>query len=310
MRLDNNRGWRIRVPATVANLGPGYDSFGLAVQRYISVDAWTKDDGVWEYKLIGEGAGEVPTDRTSLVYRAYREGLKHNGDVVPGFRIQGSCDIPLARGLGSSATAILLGLTLSQLATAGEIDRAELIQDAARIEGHPDNVAAAVLGGFVVTRRRRDGSLHARRIETGRGVRFVSAVPDIALATRDSRGVVPERVSISDALFNVHAAASMVAAWTAGDWQGVADAMDDRLHQPYRTRLIPGFSDVCDAARAAGALSVCLSGAGPSLLALTLDRESEVAAAMEQAWAVHGITSRARPIEIDENGLFSEPIDN
>ena len=308
------RGWHIRVPATAANLGPGFDCFGLALQRYLSATARrTGAPGGWDLTVHGEGADTLPLDKSNLVYRAFLLGAARGAGAtcgaaiaVPGVAVDMTNEIPLARGQGSSAAAIVIGLTLGHLLTRGEVDRSALIALAAAMEGHPDNVASAVMGGLVLTRD-AGGSIHARPIPTRNGVIFVSAVPAFQLATHASRAVLPRQVSLDDAVFNLRAAAWMAAAWAAGDWEAVAEAMEDRLHQPYRAALIPGFHDVCAAAREAGALAVCLSGSGPTIMALTVTRADEVGQAMEAAWRRFGVASRAEIAPVDTEGLRITP---
>jgi homoserine kinase len=211
-------------------------------------------------------------------------------------------EIPVARGQGSSAAAIVAGMATGQLLVRGTVDRDALVGQATLVEGHPDNVAAAVMGGLVLTRE-VGGNVRVRSVPTTDGAMFVSAVPEFELTTHASRAVLPRQVPLVDAVYNLRATAWLAAAWAAGDWHGVAEAMDDRLHQPYRAALIPGFNEVCAAAREAGALAACLSGSGPSILALALDGADRVATAMEDAWRALGIASRAEVTKVDTEGL-------
>ncbi|HNZ38505.1 MAG TPA: homoserine kinase [Candidatus Latescibacteria bacterium] len=303
------QGWSIRVPATTANLGPGFDCFGLALQRYLNLFVTVRGEkGAWHITLHGEGAGILPRDRTNLIYRALVLGSEVDAESLPGIAIRMENAIPLARGQGSSAAAIVAGMAAAQLLTTGKIDPDQLINRATLVEGHSDNVAAAVKGGLVLTRESPSG-VAIRPIPTRDGALFVSAVPEFELTTHTSRSVLPQQVPLGDAVFNLRAAAWMASAWAAGDWEAVGNAMEDRLHQPYRAPLIPGFDDVCRAARAAGALGACLSGSGPAIVALALHSSDAVARAMEQAWAKHGITSRAEVTHVDTDGLTIAPLE-
>ncbi len=305
------RRWRIRVPATAANLGPGFDCFGLALQRYLTLAAAVLDeDGEWSLNVTGEGADVLPVDRSNLVYQSLLVGFGSESGLLPGLHVSMHSDIPLARGQGSSAAATVCGIALGHLLRAGEIEIGELVDEATVIEGHADNVAAAVLGGLVITRD--GGSDHVRtlRVPTANGVTFVSAVPDFEVSTSAARKILPREVPFSDAVFNLRAASWVAAAWAAGDWEGVGEAMDDRLHQQYRCALIPGYDAVSAAARSAGALAVCLSGSGPTLLALvpnTADTDA-VAGAMVDAWRMHDVTSRADAMPVDTQGIVAEAV--
>lgn len=305
------RRWRIRVPATAANLGPGFDCFGLALQRYLTLTATdVKDDSEWTLVVTGEGADVLPVDRSNLVYQSLLVGFGSESGPIPRLRVEMHSDIPLARGQGSSAAATVCGIALGHLLRAGDIDTEKLIDEATVIEGHADNVAAAVLGGLVITRD--GGSDHVRtlRVPTASGVTFVSAVPDFEVNTNAAREILPREVPFSDAVFNLRAASWVAAAWAVGDWQGVGEAMGDRLHQQYRSALIPGYDAVSAAARSAGALAVCLSGSGPTLLALVLNDEDTdaVAEAMVSAWRMHGVTSRADAMPVDTQGIVAEAV--
>lgn len=244
------------------------------------------------------------------MYQSLLVGFGSESGPVPGLRVTMHSDIPLARGQGSSAAATVCGIALGQMLRAGELDTDALIDKATVIEGHADNVAAAVLGGLVITRD--GGSDHVRtlRVPTAAGVTFVSAVPDFEVSTSAARKILPREVSFSDAVFNLRAASWVAAAWAIGDWRVVGEAMDDRLHQQYRRSLIPGHDSVSAAARSAGALAVCLSGSGPTLLALVPNDTSTdaVAEAMVGAWRMHGVTSRADAMPVDTQGVVVETV--
>jgi len=290
---------RVRVPATSANLGPGFDALGLALGLHN--EAWLEDDDRVRVTLEGEGAGRLPADGANVVARGARLAFEAAGRPFRGARIRCVNRIPLARGLGSSAAAWLLGLVGGNALLGEPLDRDAILALATRAEGHPDNVAAALLGGLTVACV--DGErVVAVAVAVRPAVRFVALVPETESATAEARAVLPERVPLADAVFNVQRVGLLLAAVGAGRADLLAAAMHDRLHQPYRRRLFPWMDAVATAAREAGALGCVLSGAGPALLAATAGPPEPVARAMEQALAAAGVGGRAAALAVDEAG--------
>jgi homoserine kinase len=218
--------------------------------------------------------------------------------------------IPLARGLGSSAAAWVGGLVAGNALLGSPLDRSALLALAARAEGHPDNVAAALLGGLTVA---YGGSAGARALSlpVPAGLRWVVLVPEVSMSTAEARAVLPESVSRADAVFNVQRVALLLACLQAGRADLLSAALEDRLHEPYRLRLFPWMAEVATAARGAGALGCVLSGAGPSLLAVA-GGDAEAAAvthAMERALAGARVTGTARVLAVDTRGAVSRTLD-
>jgi homoserine kinase len=214
--------------------------------------------------------------------------------------------LPLARGLGSSSAAIVGGLAAANAACGGFLTRDELLRLAAEEEGHPDNVAPALLGGLCASAMRRDGGVHCvswRDEKIFRGVRAVVCVPAFELSTKRARAVLPDRVSRRDAIFNVSRTALLLSAFKERRFDLLAEAMEDRLHQPYRKRLIPGWDDVLASARKAGAWGAALSGAGPTILAFAPTAKAErVGRAMAAAFARHRTEARWHALSVDFRG--------
>jgi homoserine kinase len=255
----------VRVPATSANLGPGYDSFGLALDLCNEVTADTDaEPGVtWE----GEGAEELPTDGTDMISRAMsfvaaHPSLGQPSAPLPPLRLYGKNLIPLERGLGSSSAAAVAGVMLaSRLLEVAELDAHTIFRQAAAIEGHPDNAAPAVFGGFTIALE--DGVV--QRLEPHPDVSPVLLIPDLRLATSTAREALPPKVPMHAAVSNIAHAALVVVALTR-DPSLLAAALVDRIHQPYRLPLVPAVREVFDDLVAEG-IPVCVSGAGPTLLA-------------------------------------------
>jgi homoserine kinase len=294
-----SRGVFVRVPATSANLGPGFDALGLALALYNDVEA-TEADGV-SVTIEGEGAGELATDADNIVARGVRLAYEAAGRAFTGVRLGCVNRIPTARGLGSSAAAWVGGLVAGNALSGGSLGGDTLLALATRSEGHPDNVAAALHGGLTVSCLDGD-RVRAIPLPVPATVTWVVLVPDVRSSTAEARAVLPASVPRRDAIFNVQRVALLLAGLAAGRLDTLATALDDRLHQPYRLRLFPWMPGVVDAARGAGALGCVLSGAGPSLLAAVPGDGAAVARAMEAALRAAGIAGSARALDVDTAG--------
>ncbi len=291
----------VTAPATAANLGPGFDALGMALGIYNEVEIGLSDRP--EVAVCGEGEGILPEDEENLVYRAAQTLARAAGHKQLSFAITCRNRIPIGRGLGSSAAAIAAGLVGANALLGEPLDLDRILSLAVQLEGHPDNVVAALVGGVTVAVRDGEGVRWAR-IPVGEFPRVVLAIPDFPLPTHLSRARLPLQVPFEDAAFNTGRTALLVAALAGARWDLVGTAMEDRLHQPYRKDLVPGFEEVCAAARAAGAVGAALSGAGPSVLAIAeAEIAEQVAAAMEKAFAAHGVRAQVVVTELDVHGV-------
>jgi homoserine kinase len=294
---------RVRVPASSANLGPGFDALGLALALHNEVTL-EEADGV-SVSVEGEGAGRLDEGAGNVVARGVALGFEVAGRPFRGGRLRCVNRIPLSRGLGSSAAAWVGGLLAANALLGEPLDRAALVTAAARAEGHPDNVAAAVLGGLTVSCA--DGArVVAVSLPVPSEITWVVLVPEAESSTREARAVLPESLPRADAVFNVQRVSLLLAALTAGRPDLLDLAMQDRLHQPYRQRLFPWMEAVAGAGRRAGALGCVLSGAGPSMLAAVRGPGDAVARAMERALREAGITGRALSLPVDAAGATCE----
>jgi homoserine kinase len=296
----------VRVPATSANLGPGFDALGLALALHNEVTA--QESNSVTVAVQGEGAGRLPTNEHNVVARGVRLAYEAAGRPFKGCALTCVNRIPAARGLGSSAAAWVGGLVAGNALLGQPLSRTALLALAARVEGHPDNVAAALLGGLTVSCGGADGRVTAVSLPVPAAVRWVVLVPSVTSATAEARAVLPESVPRADAVFNVQRVSLLLAALQTGRLDVFDAALDDRLHQPYRLRLFPWMPAVADAARRAGALGCVLSGAGPSLLAAVSEHADEVARAMETALRSAGIEGRASAFAVDTEGAVSRAL--
>jgi homoserine kinase len=257
---------KVRVPATVANLGPGFDALGVAITMYLEIDIEPRRDSI-EIMVEGEGAEQLPADETNLVIRSMNVFFDHVGRRPPGYAVRVRNPIPLASGLGSSAAAVVGGLFAARAITGRPVTQIEMIQLATGIEGHPDNIMPALLGGLVVCYTGADANdVRYLRIDPSERLVPIVAVPREGFPTSEARKALPTDVAFADAQYTASRAALLVAAMSTGSGADVlAEAMSDRLHEPHRLKLMPETAAVHQEIRSAG-LPVALAGAGPSLL--------------------------------------------
>ena len=298
----------VEVPASSANLGAGYDCLGVAIAMTnrieLEVRVWSR--GEIELTVDGEGQDELTEDRENRFVRGLEAALRMALGELPdgiGWRIGMRNQIPLARGLGSSAAATVGGV-LAGNALAGEpLSTPELLRLATEIEGHPDNAAAVLLGGFVVSASTADG-VEAIRFDAPRGLRAVLFIPNLRLSTLDMRAVLPDSVPLADAVANLGAVAVGVAGLATGRLELLGRLTVDRLHEPYRAMVYPQLPVMVAVAREAGALGACLSGAGSTIIAFT--DSTAGAAALERALTVAAaeaeLTGRVRTVELRNAG--------
>ena len=294
---------RVRIPATSANLGPGFDSLALAVRLDNELTVESIGSGI-ELQIEGEGRETLPTGEDNLIVRAARSLASAHGRQLPAVALVCRNHIPLAAGLGSSAAAIVAGLLAADALLETQLPRAELLAHAAQLEGHPDNAAAALFGGLVIVGPGSQPPLF-RRVEPAID-ELVVVIPELDLPTRRMRDALPDQVPLSDAAFNLGRTTLTVEALRTGEFSLLADAMDDRLHQPYRQAHIPGFEAAVSAAKAAGAAGVALSGAGPGLIAFAERELAQVGRAMVDGFQAAGVSARELVLPVDLQGAQVE----
>ncbi len=303
--------FRIKVPATSANMGPAFDTAGVALSLYNTVEVFTRDekkfDGDFHIESVNNideriRAGQtVPTDERNLLYRTVKEFEKTTGKKVPPFYFKQTDEIPLARGLGSSAACITAGLAAANRLTGNAFSKEDLLAMAVKLEGHPDNVAPALLGDFVV------GAFDGERLEYVRAdvsdkLEFIVLIPDFSLSTKEARGVLPENYTRKEVVFNISRAALLTASIMSGNFDALSLAVQDRIHQPYRKKLIPGMEEILSAAENSGAYGGYLSGAGPTLMIVNKKGNSiagkleETVSKLDNFWLI-------KKLDIEKNGL-------
>lgn len=290
----------VKIPATSANLGPGFDCLGLAMTLYNRVTFTAVSEPTWTITVSGVDAHKVATDDTNLVYQSAEQLFVRLGQRPSGLHIHQENAIPVGSGLGSSSTAVLAGLLAANEWCGRPLSLAQLLQLAAEQEGHPDNVAPALYGGLTLSIAHQTG-LHIEPY-TLPNLQMLVLLPTFELPTREARAVLPTHVSRQDAIFNAARLPLLIQALQSADYDRLALAMQDKLHQPYRLPLIPGMEQAFAAAKAAGARAVALSGAGPSLIAFAPDGHDAIRQAATAVFAEAGLACRSWLLAVDKAG--------
>ncbi|MEH2152270.1 homoserine kinase [Nostoc sp.] len=295
----------VTVPATTANLGPGFDCIGAALKLYNEFKFTRLEEGGLTIHVTGTEAKRVQTDENNLLYQAFVKFYQHIEQTPPTVKIEIKLGVPLARGLGSSATAIVGGLVAANQLEGATMSQSQVMELAIAMEGHPDNVVPALLGGCRLAATSGAG-WEICDVPWHKDVVPVVAIPNFELSTSKARGVLPTEVSRADAIFNTAHLGLLLRGLETGNGQWLKTALQDKLHQPYRKALIPGYDALNIAAVSAGAYGMVISGAGPTLLALADKLNSEaVEAAMLAAWQEEGITAEVRSLSLDTQGAKS-----
>jgi homoserine kinase len=279
----------VKVPATSANLGPGFDALGLAL------DLWNESAFVlaedFSVQLEGEGKGKLHQGKNNLIVRAAFKLAERAGKSLPTFHVNCVNAIPLGSGMGSSSAAILTGVLGANMLLENPLSREEILNLASEMEGHPDNVAPALLGGLVVSTI-DEGKVIARQIPIRSDLCITIALPDFYLPTKQARAALPRKVSVKNAVHNISRTVLVTEAFRSGDLSLLGKAMNDKLHQPYRLKLIPGAVAAMEAAKKARASAIALSGAGPSLIAFSSQAEAGIGESMKRAFEQAGLAVR------------------
>ena len=285
---------QVKVPATTANLGPGFDALGLALDLWNETEFSCTDDKQIQVTIEGEGAGILPADATNAVVDAALTIYERSKKSCPGLHVHCINRVPLSSGLGSSSAALLTGMLGANALLGNPFNDEEILRLAIETEGHPDNVAPAMLGGLVASIVYDDHVVSMRlpaRANRSR-LHVTIVLPDFDFPTKQARAILPKQVDRKDAIYNISRAVLVTEALRTGDLDLLGKAMSDALHQPYRIPLIPGAQAAMDAAHHAGAGAVALSGAGPSLIAFSSKPEPAIGQAMKRSFEAAGLQAR------------------
>ncbi|MBQ2870529.1 homoserine kinase [bacterium] len=302
-----------KVPATTANIGPGFDCFGMALPIYneITIEETVMPGTGIEISVISNNQDEldimsIPTDKNNIVYKAVELLYNSIGQTPSELKITIKSDIPIAKGLGSSASVIVGGLLAANELLGRPADEAALLSIATEVEGHPDNVTPAIVGGVVISSQEEDGRVVYRKLDWPEEWKIMVCVPDYELATDIARSVIPKEIPLKDAAFNLRRSAMFVHAVSTKDEKLMKLALTDKLHQPYRMNLVPGLSEIIENLKhEEDVLGCVLSGAGPAVLVITTgnsqDRIKEI---VKNTWYNLNVKSDVNILKVEEKGAF------
>jgi homoserine kinase len=294
----------VRVPATSANLGPGFDSLGLALDLWNEAEFTPTNDKKISLTIEGEGQGKLPTGASNAIVDAALQVYNLAGKPYHGMQIHCLNRVPLGSGLGSSSAALLTGMLGANAIIGEPFSREEILKLAIETEGHPDNVAPAMLGGLVasIIHESHVVSLRITLTDQRAPMHITVVFPDFDFPTKQARLILPKQIELKDAIYNISRAVIVTEAFRLGSLDMLHEAMDDKLHQPYRIPLIPGAQEAMDAAKQAGARAVALSGAGPSLIAFSSEPDPAIGEVMRHAFEEASLQARIFQLKMSDHG--------
>jgi homoserine kinase len=301
MAITGNGRVRIRVPASTSNLGPAFDAVGLALQLYLTVDVQESQEGPSRVDFSGEDSRLIPLDESNYIWRSMREFAHQEGRRLPHFSLVVNNRIPIGKGLGSSSAALLAAAAAVSFLCGLGWTREKLIEVATAKEGHPDNICPAVLGGLVASIC-GEKTLSSKS-QFPKEWTVIAVTPDLEISTEHARTILPAEVPREHAIHNIQRTAFLMAQLSLGRREGLREAMSDRLHQPYRGRLIPGLSDILSMNHREGLLGIALSGAGSTVIAFADAQAAEIGEAIQGIFRFHRLASQVRLLKADNYGI-------
>ncbi|MBL8204626.1 MAG: homoserine kinase [Blastocatellia bacterium] len=299
----------ITVPSSTSNLGASFDTCGLALSLYLRLMVEPRPSGV-EITLSGEGADLIPRDESNFIWQVANYVASERGQKLGGAKLHVDSQIPLARGLGSSSSAIIAGISVYEVLSGERLNEEDFFRYAMHYETHGDNLAPSYLGGLVLACVRDEGegrfSLLAVKRHWPDEIKIAIVIPDFEMETAKMRAALPREIPLRDAIFNIQRAALLQAAIAEGRYELLTEALRDRLHQPYRAPLVPALSEVLklneERDRFPGLLGVAISGAGSTMIAFTLGNPAGIAKAMKTRIEACGISARTMEVNVDNQG--------
>lgn len=307
LTVKGERAFEVRVPASTSNLGAGFDCFGLALQLYLTVRARVSLEASVACRVRGASDEKTAEQQSSaednLIFRAMRYAAEREGLRLPPVRLAVHNALPMGRGLGSSAAAIVAGISLCSSLCETTFSFDTVLRYAFEMEGHADNVAASLYGGLVVSCVKADGHVLSVKRRWPPSLKVIVVSPDVALKTKEARSALPLTVAHDDAVHNLQRAALFGAALDAGAYDLIWEAMQDRLHQVHRQSLVKGLADALATPRRQGLVGLALSGSGPSIVALASDNFAEIGEAIAMSFRRQEVEATVRLLEVDNDGI-------
>lgn len=298
---------KIKVPASTSNIGPGFDCLGLAISKYLYLSATPSD----KIEIIRDGTLRIlnktlPHLNSDLIILSYKKIFDIYKEKVKPIKILAYSEIPIARGLGSSASAIVGGLALANIIIGKKFNRNELLQIAMEIEGHPDNVSAAIFGGFTSSFVLNGKKIISESIRFSKKLNLIAVIPEFELNTKKAREILPKKIPIENCIYNMGRISFLRNSLERGNTEFLRYALEDKIHQPYRSRLIPGFSELVNSAVKEGACGTFISGSGPSIIAILDDSRKlqKVGKAMVSVFQKYNIKSKYEILRVSEKGYI------
>ena len=301
MFIDNNNYIKIKIPGTTSNFGSGYDILGMSLGIWNEIKL--KKNDITEIKITGEGKGVLPENKNNLVYKAISQILEIVGEKNLQFTIECKNQIPLSRGIGSSAAAIVGGLLGANYFLGNSMTTYDLFKIAVDIEGHPDNVAPALFGGMQIITK-HNSELITQTVNIPKDLRCVLFIPEKIISTKAARKILPKNITRTDAIFNMSRVALLINSLAIKDYSNLNIATQDLLHQPYRAKLFPAMNQIIKGALEGGALASFLSGSGTTVIALTKGKEMSVAYEMAEAAKKCNESGNVKIIKPTQKGAY------
>jgi len=296
---------KVKIPASTTNLGPGFDCLGLALQLYNTVELTRVKERRIIIDIKGEGEESLPKNKENIIIPALKLIFDNAGLPLEGIKIKEINNIPIKRGLGSSAATRLGGILGASALLEKRLTSREIIELATQLEGHPDNVAASLLGGLV-TISYSNKEIKWLKMAIPVSLKVIVAIPELEISTEKARNILPLKIPLSDVIFNLSHLAILISSLKEKRWENLLFATEDKVHQPYRKALLPGMEEVFQAAIKGGARGVFLSGSGSTIAALSDKKEEIIGKAMQNALAEKKIKSRVMILKIDGKGAEVE----
>jgi homoserine kinase len=306
MMTEKNAGMRLCVPASTSNLGPAFDAVGLAFKLYLTVEVRALMRGPSRIEFSGEDAPLIPTDESNYIWRSMKEIAEESECRLPFFSLRVENQIPISKGLGSSSAALLAAAAAVNFLCARNWDREKMLEITVALEGHPDNLAPSLFGGLVASMCGE--KIFCSKSEFPPEWTAVAVTPNLEISTEMARSILPAEISRKHAIYNIQRAAFLMVQLVQGRREGLREAMSDLLHQPYRSKLIPGLKEVLAMNQREGLLGIALSGAGSTVIAFADSQAVEIGEDICNIFRSFGLSARVRLLQIDNIGLTVDPL--